>query len=109
VHGFDPFEEAIAPLRSQALRRHYHALALGNEDGERRLYVQSETTASGFYGNAINRDMRFAPRVYDNRDQRIVPIRKLDSLVAEDVIYSRVLQARHCGARPSDSRDHLVR
>jgi hypothetical protein len=50
VHGFDALEEAVAPLDALGRPNHrYYAMALGNEDGERELFVASEPTATSFY------------------------------------------------------------
>jgi FkbM family methyltransferase len=69
IHGFDPIIEVIDQLRSRKeARRHYHNLALGNEDGDRLFFVSSDRFASSFY------------RDENTEDERIVPIRRLDSL-----------------------------
>lgn len=86
VHGFDPLEEAVAPLRAEGRpHRHYYAMALGNEDGERAFFVAQEPTASSFY--------RQGPSQYETLDgtginigTRRVPIRRLDSLMAEGIL-----------------------
>lgn len=86
VHGFDALEEAVAPLRAEGTpKRHYYATALGNEDGERELFIAPEATASSFYASG--------PSPYDSSESvrrgsnsRRVPIRRLDSLMAEGTI-----------------------
>jgi FkbM family methyltransferase len=86
VHGFDPLEEAIAPLRALGKARHaYHALALGDEDGERDLLVAAEPTASSFYAHAASA-YAVDQRVQTTSSRRKVPIRRLDSLKAAGVI-----------------------
>jgi FkbM family methyltransferase len=83
VHGFDALEEAIAPLN--ALRRpnhRYYAMALGDENGERELFVAPEPTATSFYRHAASR-YDVDERVTRSAGTRQVPIRRLDTLVAE--------------------------
>jgi FkbM family methyltransferase len=85
VHGFDALEEAITPL--QALARpahHYYATALGNEDGERELFVAPEPTATSFYGQAPSR-YEVSETVSRTAGTRLVPIRRLDTLLGEGV------------------------
>ena len=86
VHGFDALEEAVAPLRAEGRpKHHYYATALGNEDGERELFLAPEATASSFYASG--------PSPYDSSasvrrgsNSRRVPIRRLDGLMAEGTI-----------------------
>src|SRR5215216_1429790 len=54
VYGFDAIHEAIDRLTEKGPRpnRVYRALALGNEDGERTLYVPANTFASTFWEGA---------------------------------------------------------
>ena len=86
VYGFDALEEAIAPLRAGASpKMHFHATALGNEDGERDLFIASETTATSFYGHSRSQ-YDVDPRVGTTAKKRRVPIRRLDSLLANGEI-----------------------
>jgi FkbM family methyltransferase len=85
VHGFDPIEEVVQAL-IEANRgrgnRHYHRMALGNADGERAFYFNSANpTASSMYRQGTGRfDVETTEQV------RIVPMRRLDSLLAEGMI-----------------------
>jgi FkbM family methyltransferase len=85
VHGFDPIEEAVQKLAEAnkgRSNRHYHCMALGNADGEQRFYFNPvNPTASSMYQQATG---RFA--VETAEQHRMVPIRRLDSLLAEGVI-----------------------
>jgi FkbM family methyltransferase len=77
IHGFDPIAEVIAELRKSAggsRRRAYHNLALGNEDGERRFFVCANRFNSSFY------------TADKTAEERLVAIRRLDSLYSEGVI-----------------------
>lgn len=83
VHGFDAREEAITPLNSLSRRNHhYYAIALGDEDGERELFVAPEPTATSFYRHAASR-YDVDERVTHSAGTRRVPIRRLDTLNAE--------------------------
>jgi FkbM family methyltransferase len=79
VHGFDPIEEVIEEL-AKANRghpnRHYHCMALGNTDGDGTFYFDPITPTSS--------SMVLGPR--SSVDQRIVPVRRLDTLLAERII-----------------------
>jgi FkbM family methyltransferase len=86
AHGFDALEEAIAPL--EALRRpnhRYYAMALGNEDGKRELFVAPEPTATSFYRHDSSR-YGVDERVSRTAGVRQVPIRRLDTLRAEGAL-----------------------
>jgi FkbM family methyltransferase len=85
VHGFDPIEEVTEPLIEEnrgRSNRHYHCMALGDADGERAFYFNSANpTASSMYRQGSGRfDVETAEQV------RMVPMRRLDSLLAECVI-----------------------
>ena len=85
VHGFDPIEEVIETLIEKnrgCSNRHYHCMALGDADGERAFYFNAANpTASSMYRQAAGRfEVETAELV------RMVPIRRLDSLLAEGVI-----------------------
>jgi FkbM family methyltransferase len=83
IHGFDALEEAIAPLAALGRPNHrYYATALGNEDGERELFVAPEPTATSFYRHAASR-YEVDERVSRSAATRRVPIRRLDTLCAE--------------------------
>src|SRR5262249_27254557 len=85
VYGFDPIEEAVQKLAEAnkgRFNRHYHCMALGNADGEQRFYFNPvNPTASSMYQQATG---RFG--VETAEQHRMVPIRRLDSLLAEGVI-----------------------
>jgi FkbM family methyltransferase len=85
VHGFDPIEEVIQELAEANKGRsnhHYHCMALGNADSEQKFYFNPvNPTASSMYQKATD---RFGIEVAEQH--RMVPIRRLDSLLAEGVI-----------------------
>jgi FkbM family methyltransferase len=71
IRGFDPIAEVIDELcasKRRAHGRHYHNLALGNEDGERRFFVCANRFNSSFYTTD------------PAAEERLVPIRRLDPL-----------------------------
>jgi FkbM family methyltransferase len=85
VHGFDPIEEVVHELTEQNYGRpncHYHCMALGNVDGEQAFYFNpANPTASSMYRQGTSRfDVKNAEQ------PRQVPIRRLDSLLAEGLI-----------------------
>jgi FkbM family methyltransferase len=85
VHGFDPIEEVVQALIEEnrgRCNRNYHCMALGNADGERAFYFNSANpTASSMYRQGTGRfDVETVEQV------RMVPMRRLDSLLAEGVI-----------------------
>jgi FkbM family methyltransferase len=85
VHGFDPIEEVVRELTERNRdrpNRHYHCMGLGNVDGEQVFYFNPvNPTASSMYRQGTGRfDV-------ENAEQpRQVPIRRLDSLLAEGLI-----------------------
>jgi len=85
VHGFDPIEEAVQKLAEAnkgRSNRHYHCMALGNADGEQKFHFNPvNPTASSMYQQATG---RFG--VETAEQHRMVPIRRLDSMLAEGVI-----------------------
>ena len=85
VHGFDPIEEVVQKLAEEnrgRSNRHYHCMALGNADGEQTFYFNPvNPTASSMYQQGAD---RFDVETVEQR--RIVPIRRLDSLLADGVI-----------------------
>jgi FkbM family methyltransferase len=85
VHGFDPIEEVIRELVEANKGRsnhHYHYMALGNADSEQEFYFNPvNPTASSMYQKAPD---RFGAETAEQH--RMVPIRRLDSLLAEGVI-----------------------
>jgi FkbM family methyltransferase len=88
VHGFDALAEAIGELaagKNAAGRRHLYNLALGNEDGEHELFVQDNAFASSMYHQGTPR-LSADASTHSNRERRLVPIRKLDSLFREGVV-----------------------
>ena len=85
VHGFDPIEEVVQQLIEEnrgRSNRHYHCMALGDADGARAFYFNSANpTASSMYRQGTGRfEVETAEQV------RMVPMRRLDSLLAEGVI-----------------------
>lgn len=86
VHGFDARKEAVAPLKREASpSKHYYEMAVGNEDGERSIFVAAEPAATSFYQPAASR-YAVDERVERSAERRAVPIRRLDSLAAEGII-----------------------
>jgi FkbM family methyltransferase len=75
IHGFDPIAEVIDELCAKnSHRRHYYNMALGNEDGERPFFVCANRFNSSFYTADAT------------AEERLVPIRRLDSLYREGII-----------------------
>jgi FkbM family methyltransferase len=87
AHGFDPIDEEIRELASHNARPnvHYHAMALGDEDGEREFFVSANRAQSSFYFSVspaeLERQRKSAGDAADG--VRRVPVRRLDTLVAE--------------------------
>src|ERR1700736_207979 len=85
VHGFDPIEEVVQKLAEAnkgRSNRHYHCMAVGNADGEQKFYFNPvNPTASSMYQQGTG---RFG--IETAEQHRMVPIRRLDSLLAEGVI-----------------------
>src|SRR6516164_4316140 len=85
VHGFDPIEEVVRELTEQNHHRpncHYHCMAVGNVDGEQEFYFNpANPTASSMFRQGISRF-----DVENVEQPRQVPIRRLDSLLAEGLI-----------------------
>ena len=99
VHGFDPIEEVVQTLIEEnrgSSNRHYHCMALGDDDGERAFYFNSANpTASSMYRQGTGRF-----EVETVEQVRMVPMRRLDSLLAEGVIPGgRFYQNRRRGIR----------
>jgi len=90
VHGFDPLEEAIAPLRAEARPgHHYYAIALGDEDCERELFVPPVLPGSSFFPRDLVGDhtrMVIDPRNWQHTQRRRVQMNKLDTLMAQGVV-----------------------
>jgi FkbM family methyltransferase len=90
VYGFDPLEEAIAPLVHFNLPNHeYHAIALGDQDGERDFFVPEALPASSFLPRQTKQDqarMAIDPSNWRGIQTRRVPIRRLDTLMSEGVV-----------------------
>jgi FkbM family methyltransferase len=90
VHGFDPLEEAIAPLVRLNLPNHkYHAVAVGEEDGERDFFVPGILPASSFFPREAEQDqarMAIDASNWQGIQTRRVPMRRLDTLMAEGAI-----------------------
>lgn len=86
VYGFDPLAEEVAKLEAQKRAGHrYFAIALGDEDGERELYVQANTTATSFYAQAPSR-YEVSQSVWQSQGVRRVPIARLDTLYAAGTV-----------------------
>jgi FkbM family methyltransferase len=71
IHGFDAISEVIGDLKRASAgtrNRHYHNIALGDEDGERRFFVSANRFCSSFYSSDSEAEVR------------VVPIRRLDTL-----------------------------
>ena len=85
VHGFDPIEEvvqALAETNRGRPNRHYHCMAVGNTDGEQAFdFNPANPTASSMYQQSSG---RFG--VERSEKCWMVPIRRLDSLLAEGAI-----------------------
>jgi FkbM family methyltransferase len=85
VHRFDPIEEVVRELTEQNDHRpncHYHCMAVGNVDGEQEFYFNpANPTASSMFRQGISRF-----DVENVEQPRQVPIRRLDSLLAEGLI-----------------------
>jgi len=85
VHGFDPIEEIVQQLTEEnrgRSNRHYHCMAVGNADGEQAFYFNPVTPSeSSMYGRRADRFDKNA-----TEQVRTVPIRRLDSLLAEGLI-----------------------
>jgi FkbM family methyltransferase len=85
VHGFDPIEEIVQQLTEEnrgRSNRHYHCMAVGNADGEQAFYFNPiNPSESSMYGRRADRFDKNA-----TEEVRTVPIRRLDSLLAEGVI-----------------------
>jgi len=90
VHGFDPLDEAIAPLvRSGRPGHEYHAVGLGDTDGERDFFVPDIKPAASFFPREVAQDqarMSIDPSNWQKTQTRRVPIRKLDTLMANGSI-----------------------
>lgn len=86
VHGFDALEEGVSPLRAENKpNRVYHAIALGDEDGERDIFLTPNLTASSMYGHGASR-YDVSENVARSTGKRPVPIRRMDSLLADGTI-----------------------
>src|SRR5262249_7252611 len=77
IHGFDAIEEVIEDLRERHVGigyRHYYSTALGDEDGTRRFFIAPNRFGSSFYNSN------------PEAEERLVPIRRLDSLYCEGTL-----------------------
>ena len=85
VYGFDPIAEVIDQLTQENAdrpNRHYYCLAVGNTDGETPLYYNAANpTASSMYQQGQS---RFG--VEATEQVRMIPMRRLDSLLADGLI-----------------------
>jgi FkbM family methyltransferase len=80
VHGFDAIEEVIEELqRTTADSKwdsNYHALAIGNEDGERKFFVDPKQLTNSSFSEGAAGALK----------PRLVQMRTLDSLLKQGVI-----------------------
>jgi FkbM family methyltransferase len=85
VHGFDAIKEVVDDLREQNREkpnRHYHWIAAGSRDEERKFYFNAlDPCSSSFYPQGTD---RFA--IERREQQRVVQVRRLDTLLRERVI-----------------------
>jgi FkbM family methyltransferase len=85
VHGFDPIEEIVQKLTEESRgrsNRHYYCMAAGNADGEQAFYFNpANPSESSMYGGRVDQFDKTA-----TEEVRTVPIRRLDSLLAEGLI-----------------------
>jgi FkbM family methyltransferase len=85
VHGFDPIEEIVQQLTEEnrgRSNRHYYSMAVGNADGEQAFYFNPvNPSESSMYGRRVDQFDKNA-----TEQVRTVPIRRLDSLLAEGLI-----------------------
>jgi FkbM family methyltransferase len=92
VYGFDPLEETIGPLTRLNLPNHtYQAIALGDADGERDFFVPGESFPRLHFFRARPSRIRCAWRStlrsnWQGIQTRRMPMRKLDTLLAEGAI-----------------------
>src|SRR5438477_130519 len=87
VHGFDAIEEVVGDLRRSHPHqgsRHYHWIAAGSEDGERDFFFRvDDPCSSSLYQPGADRYSADGRKPWQVRR---VPVRKLDTLLAERVI-----------------------
>src|SRR5947209_2123947 len=85
VHGFDPIEEIVQQLTEEnrgRSNRHYYCMAVGNADGEQAFYFNPvNPSESSMYERRADQSDKSA-----SEQVRTVPMRRLDSLLAEGVI-----------------------
>lgn len=77
IHGFDPIAEVIEELQGDAVpaaRSRYHNIALGNEDGPRPFFVSANRFGSSFFSSDAA------------ATERVVTVRRLDSLFNEGIV-----------------------
>src|SRR5262245_27966696 len=82
VHGFDAIKEAVDELakKNRAGNKTFHALAIGDEDGEREFYFKpSNPSNSSFFQSFF---LAAAPDL----QLRKVPVRRLDTLLRDGVV-----------------------
>src|SRR5262245_3279182 len=86
VHGFDAIREVVDALKAvhdgQATRS-YHAMALGNEDGQREFYVAADTYGSSFFCSDRSQTGQQNGIALGSRR---VDIRRLDTLFADGTL-----------------------
>ena len=86
VHGFDAIQEVIDGLKASdpgRKTRSYHALALGNEDGQREFQVAADTYGSSFF--SADRSQAGQQNGI-SLGKRTVEIRRLDTLFAAGML-----------------------
>ncbi len=86
VYGFDAISEAIDRIRAERGDRPYrvlHAMAIGDEDGEREFYVPENTFCASFFRSDTDHGQRQGDGAVG---ARTVPVRRLDTLFAEGLV-----------------------
>ena len=79
VHGFDAAKEAVEDLsqsNAASPNKYFHWFAIGNEDGDRKF----------FYNPSNPSNSSFSFLEFPETQARIVPVRRLDTLLRERVI-----------------------
>lgn len=87
VHGLDPIKEVVDELQHRNrhhANRHYHWIAAGDEDDEREFFFNAaDPRSSSFYRPGAD---RFGLQERRNDQVRIVPVRRIDTLLKEGKI-----------------------
>ncbi len=85
VYGFDPIAEEIETLRHANPNHHYFDMAVGDEDGQRTLFVTETLWTSSFYKPPPQRNKRLGGSD-STIEEREVVTKRIDTLVAEGII-----------------------